>query len=621
MRYLGNKSKLLDFIESVIEKYDIKGESFADLFAGTGSVGDFFKDRYKIIANDYMYYSKIINKAKLLNKTLPSFRQFIEEYGVTPYEYLNNKQYSYQDNYFIYNNYTPVGERMYLTEDNAIKIDGMRLDIEEFYRDGIINENEYVFLLASLIESIPRVSNTSGTYQAFFKFWEARSLKTFILEPLEMVDSENINPDNIVYSKNTNKLVREISGDIAYIDPPYTITQYTNSYHLLETVARYDYPEIFGKTGRRVNRELSGYSNKQKALYEFEDLFRQINFDHILVSYSNQSIVPIDELIELAKLFAINNEVFVETNIYREYATNNLSNKGNGKKLQEVIIYFKKNHEIRKSPLNYSGSKDTLLPTIFKQLPKHVGTFVDAMGGAFNVGANVFATNKVVYNEYNENVYKIVEMLITKDSDELISDINNVVNKFGLKKKAKEEYIVLRDYYNNNDNSPLNLFILQIYAFQNMIRFNNSKRMNTPVGNNEFNKGTRERIMNFKVNSPSFELRHGKYEEIDIDEFPKDTVFYFDPPYFITSAEYNDGKRGLEGWDADKESTLLRFLLSIHNKGYKFMLSNVLQHKGKENNLLIEWIDAHGFNIIEVGRTGIKYPRVEVLITNYSIYE
>ena len=621
MRYLGNKSKLVDFIESVIEKYDIKGESFADLFAGTGSVGDFFKDRYKIIANDYMHYSKIINKAKLLNKTLPPFKRFIEEYGVTPYEYLNNKQYNHQENYFIYNNYTPVGERMYLTEDNAIKIDGMRLDIEEFYREGIINENEYVFLLASLIESIPRVSNTSGTYQAFFKFWESRSLKTFILEPLEMIESENINPDNVVYSKNTNKLVREISGDIAYIDPPYTITQYTNSYHLLETVARYDYPEIFGKTGRRLNRELSGYSNKQKALYEFEDLFRQINFDHVLVSYSNQSIVPIDELVELAKIFAVNNEVFVETNAYREYATNNLSNKGNGKKLQEVIVYFKKNHQIRKSPLNYSGSKDTLLPIIFKQLPKHVGTFVDAMGGAFNVGANVFATNKVVYNEYNENVYKIVEMLITKDSNELINDINDIVNRFELKKKAKDEYIALREHYNNNDNSPLNLFTLQIYAFQNMIRFNNSKKMNTPVGNNEFNEGTRERIVNFKVNSPNFELKHGKYEEINIDEFPKDTVFYFDPPYFITSAEYNDGKRGLEGWDADKESTLLRFLLSIHNKGYKFMLSNVLQHKGKENNLLIEWVDAHGFNVTEVGKTGIKYPRIEVLITNYEVFE
>lgn len=621
MRYLGNKTKLLYFIESVIEKHNIEGETFADLFAGTGAVGDFFKGKYRIIANDYMYYSKVLNIAKILNNTPPTFQRFIEKYEATPFEWLNSRRYEPQDNYFIYQNYTPVGERMYLTEANAIKIDGMRLDIEEFNKAEIIDEKEYEFLLASLIEGVPKVSNTSGTYQAFFKFWESRALKEFVLAPLKMNESLSVDQYNIVYNENTNKLLRKISGDIAYIDPPYTITQYTNSYHLLETVARYDYPEIFGKTGRRVKREFSGYSNKKKALHEFEDLFRQINFDHILVSYSNQSIVPIEEFIDLAKLFAIDNEVFVETNEYREYATNNSSNKGDGKKLKEVLIYFKKNHEIKKSPLNYSGSKDVLLPIIFKQLPKHVGTFVDAMGGAFNVGANVVATNKVVYNEYNSYVYGIVDMIVNNDNKELIKDVTEVVNRFGLKKKAKDEYIALRDYYNNEDNSPLNIFTLQIYAFQNMIRFNNSQKMNTPVGNNEFNEGTRERIEKFKINSPQFELRHGKYEQLVIDEFPKDTVFYFDPPYFITNAEYNDGKRGLDGWDADKESALLKFLLSIHQKGYKFMLSNVLHHKGKNHHLLIEWIHTHEFNVVEIGKTGIKYPRIEVLITNYNVFE
>lgn len=621
MRYLGNKTKLLHFIENVIEKYNIEGKTFADIFAGTGAVGDFFKGKYQIISNDYMYFSTVLNKAKLLNHTAPSFDGFIKEYGVTPFEWLNSKNYEPQHNYFIYNKYTPIGDRMYLTEANAIKIDGMRIDIEELYKSETIDEKEYMYLLASLIESVPKVSNTSGTYQAFFKFWESRALKEFVLEPLEMEETLSVDQLNRVYNENTNKLVRGISGDIAYIDPPYTITQYTNSYHLLETVAKYDYPEIFGKTGRRVKRELSGYSNKQKALYEFEDLFRQIKFEHVLVSYSNQSIIPLEELISLAKLFAIDNKVFVETNEYREYSTNNPSHKGKGKKLQEVIIYFKKNNDIIKSPLNYSGSKDALLPIIFKQLPKHVGTFVDAMGGAFNVGANVFATDKVVYNEYNPYVFGIVEMLVTKDSKELLKDVTGVVNKFGLKKKDKDAYISLRNHYNNEDNSPLNLFTLQIYAFQNMIRFNSSQKMNTPVGNNEFNEGTKERIEKFKITSPEFELRHGKYEELIIEGFPKDTVFYFDPPYFITNAEYNDGKRGLDGWDADKESALLNFLLSIHQKGYKFMLSNVIEHREKKHHLLIEWVQTHDFNIVEIGKTGIKYPRTEVLITNYNIFE
>ena len=67
MRYLGNKTKLLFFIEKVIDKYKITGDTFADLFAGTCSVGDYFKDRYKIIANDYMTFSAVISKAKLYN--------------------------------------------------------------------------------------------------------------------------------------------------------------------------------------------------------------------------------------------------------------------------------------------------------------------------------------------------------------------------------------------------------------------------------------------------------------------------------------------------------------------------------------------------------------------------
>ena len=76
MRYLGNKSKLLLFIDDVINKYNIEGETFADLFSGTCSVGDYFKDRYRIISNDYMYFSKIIAEAKLLNKETPKFEKF-----------------------------------------------------------------------------------------------------------------------------------------------------------------------------------------------------------------------------------------------------------------------------------------------------------------------------------------------------------------------------------------------------------------------------------------------------------------------------------------------------------------------------------------------------------------
>lgn len=620
MRYLGNKTKLLGFIEEVIEKYDIKGEVFADLFSGTSSVGDYFKNRYKIIANDYMGYASIIAQAKLLNDKIPEFSNFMKKYDCTPFEWFNDREYIPNGDFFVYNNYSPKGDRMYFTEENAIKIDGIRIEIEELYKNGVIDKAEYAFLIASLLESVLKISNTTGTYQSFLKFWESRSTKSLFLEPLEFIETELFSK-NEVFNENTNKLVRKISGDIAYLDPPYTITQYTNSYHVLETITRYDYPELFGKTGRRVNRELSGYSNKQKVYYEFEDLLRQLDFEHILISYSNQSLISLNELVDLARRFAIDGVVHVETSEYREYATNNLSYKGNEEnKLKEAIIYFRKDREINKSPLNYSGSKDTIMPMLIKQLPKHVGIFVDAMGGAFNVGANVVTLDKTYYFEYNKYIFEIIKYLVETNSRDIIANTKKIINEYGLAKKNKEAYISLRNDYNKTKD-PKQLFVLQIYAFQNMIRFNNSQQMNTPVGNNEYCDGIEKRIIDFKVKADEYELKCQPFSMIDLREFPEDTLFYFDPPYFITNAEYNDGKRGLEGWNSNKEIELLNFLLTVNKAGFKFMLSNVVNHNGKIHHILLDWIQEHGFNMTVIGKTGIKYPREEVLVTNYNIWE
>lgn len=177
MRYLGNKTKLLGFIDKIIDKYKIQGEVFADLFAGTASVSDHMKGRYKVYSNDFMYFSFVFSKAKLMNKSIPSFLDFKKKFGKDPFEWLNLREYSPGEHSFIFNNYTPKANRLFFTEENALKIDGMRIDIEEFYQEGLILENEYFFLLSSLLESVTKVSNTSGTYEAFFKFWEPRAKK------------------------------------------------------------------------------------------------------------------------------------------------------------------------------------------------------------------------------------------------------------------------------------------------------------------------------------------------------------------------------------------------------------------------------------------------------------
>ncbi len=113
MRYLGSKAKLLNTIEDIIEKYDIEGDTFGDLFAGTGCVGDYFKDRYRIQSNDFLYFSYVINRAKLSNSRVPSFSNFTEKYKMNIFDWLNSLEFTADSNYFIYNNYTPIGQRMF----------------------------------------------------------------------------------------------------------------------------------------------------------------------------------------------------------------------------------------------------------------------------------------------------------------------------------------------------------------------------------------------------------------------------------------------------------------------------------------------------------------------------
>lgn len=618
MRYLGNKTKLLGFIDNVIKKYKIEGEVFADLFSGTGAVSDYFKDKYKIISNDWMYYAFVLSKAKTMNSKIPEFNPFKKKFGILPFEWLNQRVYKPTNEYFIYNNYTPINERMFFIESNAIKIDGIRIDIEDLYQENLLEENEYFYLLASLLESVTKVSNTSGTYEAFFKFWESRANKSFVLEPLAMEYKNVFAADNRCFNEDANKLARTIEGDILYVDTPYTITQYASAYHILETIARYDDPEISGKTGRRQkDRKMSGFSRKKDVKVFFEDLFRQANFKHVLISYSNQGLVSLEELVEIAKKFAVDGIVNVEELPYREYKNLNKSKKGDGAKLKEVIIYFRKHTEYIKSPLNYSGSKDALLSAIFKELPKHVGTFVDAMGGAFNVGVNIIAMDRVIYNEYNPFIFSIIKMLLCKNKGELLSEIQNNINYWGLSQEKKETYLEFRKHYNFKDKSALNLFILHMFSFQNLIRFNSKFEFNTPIGNSGFTDNMKQRVVEFKSKTKLVEFYNDSFDELDLDRFEKGTVFYFDPPYLITTAEYNDGKRGLKGWNSESEVKLLAFLHKLDKKGFFFMLSNVIAHKEKVNNLLTEWIKTHDYNVIIMGKTGSRYPRTEVLVKNF----
>lgn len=616
MRYIGNKTRLLDKIQQLIKEKNITGEVFCDLFSGTGSVGDYFKSTKTIIANDYLTYASILAKGKLYNKSKPLFENFEKKYNLTPFEYFNGKKYQYENNYFVTNNYSPKGGRQFLTESNSIQIDGIRLELETLYKNQTFNDSEYFYLLASLLESVTKFSNTTGTYEAFLKHWDSRAIKDFVLYELEFNDtniSNNLKNINKVYQKDANTLIREINGDILYIDPPYTSTEYSSAYHLLESIAKYHFPEIKGITGRPVDRQNSNFTRKQSALLAFEDLIRQANFKDIIISYSNQSIIPLNELEDMLKKYAIDKNVTTTKIAYREYKNIRESQKNEVEELYEVLISFKKNIEIIKSPLNYSGSKNDLMDQIIKYIPSNVTTFIDVMGGAFNVGANIVA-DTVVYNEYNPYVFNLIKYIIETNKEKIIDYTETQIKDFNLKKKDKDTYVNFRNHYNKTK-SIQDLFVLTMFCFQNQMRFNNKMEFNTPVGNCAYNENLKNRILNFIPKTSNVELLNKDFSEIDYKNYDKNSLFYFDPPYFITNATYNDGKRGFKGWDEELEKQLLEYIQNISKNGYRFMLSNVIEHKEKINEILKKWVEENGYNVVELNHS----TRKEVLITNFDL--
>lgn len=616
MRFLGNKTRMLNNIDYVLKDNNAYGKVFCDLFAGSGAVGDYFKNKYDIISNDFLFCLSVINSAKLENTTIPTYEIFKKTYSLDPFTYFNEKTYTIDSQYFIANNYSPIGQRQFFSIDNAIKIDGIRIEIEELYKTSIIDRKEYNFLLASLLESTMGISNTTGTYEAFLKQWDKRALKKFDIKPLNFtcINSTNTN-NNTIYNSDSNELIRKISGDILYIDPPYTNTEYDSAYHLLESIAKYDYPSIKGITGRRQDKKhKTRYTKKDYILANLEDLFRQAQFKHIIISYSTHGLVSIEKIEELANKFAITNSVKVYKFPYQEYKNINSSNKQ--RELREVIIYFEKDLNIVKSPLNYTGSKYGIFNELIKIMPKHISTFVDVMGGAFNVGVNVTAEH-IVYNEYLPHTFQIIQFLLIKNKQDIINKIEDIIKEYNLQKGDKQSYLQLRKDYNITKDI-FKLFVLHMYCFQNQMRFNNKLEFNTPVGNCSYNESLIERILLFKPKASIISLTNCSYEDIKYMNYDKDTVFYFDPPYFITSATYNDGKRGFIGWNAIEETKLLNYISKLNTDGYKFILSNVLYHNGNSNRLLIEWIHINKFYTKGISKVGSKNIRDEVLVYNFD---
>ena len=293
MRYIGNKQKLLQFIEDTVREFqpDLKDKIFCDLFSGTATVAKHFKNKCsEIISNDYEQYSYVLQRNYIGNNIDENFDALIKIYDacVGVHGPLTEAL-------------SPAGKekRMFFTEYNAKKIDAIRSLMDKERASGVINENQYYFLLCSLLESADSYSNTTGVYGAFLKKFNKRSAENLVLKAYKPIIC---NTKSIAYKGDSNTLIKNISGDILYLDPPYNNRQYSSNYHVLNYICD---PNSIDIKVNKHNKEsktalgtcnISKYSRKTEALKTFEELISNSSFKKIFVSYNDEGIMSLEEV-------------------------------------------------------------------------------------------------------------------------------------------------------------------------------------------------------------------------------------------------------------------------------------------------------------------------------------
>jgi DNA adenine methylase len=279
-----------------------------------------------------------------------------------------------------------------------------------------------------------------------------------------------------------------------------------------------------------------------------------------------------------------------------------------------------------KSPLNYTGGKYKILESVVTAFPKDIKTFVDVFAGGFNVGINVSA-EQIICNDQITYLIGLFQLFQKTEINELLKQIRGIIGKYQLTQQNKEGYYALREDYNKS-RDIIKLFVLTCYAFNHQIRFNNSHEFNSPFGRNRssFNSNIEKNLTQFcqALQEKNIEFSNVDFMELDYSFLGENDLVYCDPPYLISTGNYNDGNRGFKDWKEKEEQELLGLLDKLNSKGIRFALSNVLYHKGMSNELLIEWSKKYKIHYIDKTYSNCNYQfkernavTVEVLVTNY----
>lgn len=292
LNYIGSKFQLLDWLVETIQDttgiQSLAGKTVADVFAGTGIVSYHFRTLgATVISNDAELYSSIITHA--LTRSV---------YTETCKEYISKLQSEEGRVGIITQHYSPFGEneRKFFTVENAMKIDGIRHKLEEL-KDSL-SDDEYKFLLASILVSADAVSNVPAVYGCYLKNFKQKALKSFQLIP---VHTDTTPSDSSRTTRSDVLTLEPVNADIVYLDPPYNERQYSKNYFPLNIIATAPdiQPQLKGKTGIPSDCFISTFCRKNEVQSAFHTLLKKLNAPWIFLSYNSEGLLSQEKMLEI----------------------------------------------------------------------------------------------------------------------------------------------------------------------------------------------------------------------------------------------------------------------------------------------------------------------------------
>ena len=345
VKYMGSKSKIIDFVVEGINDVRQPGQPVLDLFAGSASLAGAIGRSVDFISNDIQSYSavlagayasswcspqaptseELIGRAKnIVDDIAVSISDSIFDYctELDIHQFLRAESIQkdllecefFHEWHLFLKNYSGT----WWSAEQCLWIDALRQVAEE-YRETAV----YDVILSSLMFAMAYCSQGTGHYAQYRDAKSESSFKDILIyrrrdlsayfsrkynEALSWLPSVARQRAFSATSNDFSVSLNDFEGGVVYADPPYCFVHYSRFYHALETLIRYDYPELQFKGGSivkgryRVDRHQSPFSIASQVEGAFEQLFTGVRASgsNLVLSYSNTGMISLDRMSEIA---------------------------------------------------------------------------------------------------------------------------------------------------------------------------------------------------------------------------------------------------------------------------------------------------------------------------------